>query len=378
MTGLPYLGHPGVQQLLHKLMDHLDRAVKNGCKSIRALKLDEKTFPSLYRAPFESDKEELWGYVEQLAKLGWIQLKLERGLFGQAGYALEPRVVVMDEPSIRQATGRLSRIKASLELWQEAVYAGLQAPKETQDLVARCPIDIPGRTSVEIVNQFGLLPELANRPLLLREVSCRLFWGGSKILDGKGALIAAILNTEECPFAEMPIHLQVHLPKQGFDGVLFIENQTTFEQAMRDIGPRFKNLALIFASGFKSSARRLRQPIGASVFFSEHGATEVEPKSHFLTWLRADSELPCWFWGDLDYSGMGILSTLRNSFGTIQAWQPGYGPMLDILQQGGGHAPVEAGKSAQRAINATECPYADAVLLPALRLEGRFVDQEMV
>ncbi|MCW5573268.1 MAG: hypothetical protein KIT37_09580 [Steroidobacteraceae bacterium] len=83
------------------------------------------------------------------------------------------------------------------------------------------------------------------------------------------------------------------------------------------------------------------------------------------------------FYGDLDFSGLSILARLRGSFENTVAWQAGYDPMLAILENGGGHLPEAAKKGAQRDPLRTGCMYADDVLLPALRREGRFVDQEI-
>jgi hypothetical protein len=87
-------------------------------------------------------------------------------------------------------------------------------------------------------------------------------------------------------------------------------------------------------------------------------------------------DIPAYFWGDLDYSGMAILASLRTIFPSAQAWKPGYGPMLSRLNAGDGHSPAESGKERQRVIDATGCAYADEELLPALRASGRFLDQE--
>lgn len=283
---------------------------------------------------------------------------------------------MLDESAIRIATGRPERVRSGGELWREAVFAKLNAPEQTKEVVARYRIEIPGRTPAEIVTQLQQLGTLADEPLLLREVSARLFWGQSKVLDGRQALVAALLGAVDCPFPEMPVQLQVFLPLAGFSGVLFIENQATFEQATRDPG-RFAGLALVFASGFKGSARRLRSPTGASVYFAAHGALEELATKQFLGWLRNGICLPSWFWGDLDYSGMQILASLRGVFDSLEAWRPGYLPMLERLRQGHGHTPEAAGKSGQLQVVVTGCSFADTELLPALNAHGRFVDQEV-
>jgi hypothetical protein len=205
-----------------------------------------------------------------------------------------------------------------------------------------------------------------------------LFWNQSKLLDGRQALVAALLGMDQCPFPDAPVQLLVALPAQPLQGVLFIENQTTFERASRDGSGRYNGLALAFAYGFKASARRLRRPEGVSLYFAGHAKEPPCGRDTFASWLLGAVDLPCWFWGDLDHAGMGILAAMRSTFPTLAAWQPGYEPMLALLASGDGHAPEEAGKEAQQAVERTGCSFADEILIPALNLYARFVDQEAI
>lgn len=377
MTAPLWLKSAGVQGLLNYLADKLDAANLQGTRLARAIKLDAKSFPVLFRAQFEETREQQWGYLQEMVAWGWFRLKLdkERSL-GQAAYERNPRLEILDEVALRAAVGRPTRIATPNELWREAVAMHLVADEAIKEVASRYRIDIPGRTAEQLVRQLGLLSSLRDEPLLLREVSARLFWGQSKVLDGRQALVAAVLGVEECPFPEMPVQLQVFLPRDGYQGVLFIENQATFEQATRDESGRFDKLVLVFASGFKGSARRLRSPAGASVYFSALGALDTTATAAFLDWLWRDGQLPTWFWGDLDFAGMRILTALRATFDGACAWAPGYLPMLALLEQGRGHAPEAAGKEGQRELSVTGCTFADARLLPALRASLTFVDQE--
>jgi hypothetical protein len=372
-----WLRNDGVQQLLHFLTDRLDRADADGKPMTRALKLNTSSFPALYRAEYESEKEQLWSYLEQLAARGWLRLKLDRAQPGKAKYELNPRVEILDEQCIRAAVGRATRQKSSNELWRDAVFSHLEATDEVRETVSRFLVNIPGRTASEIVLRLNEINHLRDETLLLREVSARVFWGQSKVLDERQTLVAAILDVEECPFPEMPVQLQVFLPNNGFEGALFIENLATFEQATRDSSGEFAGLALIFASGFKGSAKRLRSRAGASLYFASNGALDARARTKFESWLFDRTALPSWFWGDLDYSGMGILKSLRTTFLELQGWQTGYEPMLASLKAGNGHAPEHARKRAQRPVDVTGCDYADTLLLPAIHSTGRFIDQEL-
>jgi len=174
----------------------------------------------------------------------------------------------------------------------------------------------------------------------------------------------------------MPIQLHVYLPSDDFDGVLFIENLATFERATREEGDRFKRLAIVYAAGFKASAKRLRVPQCVSLYFAERGSLASAAREKLRDWLFNGLPVSTWFWGDLDYAGMEILKALRGLFAGLQSWEPGYGPLVEALRAGHGHSASEAGKAAQKPIDITGCPYADAELLPLIREVGRFVDQE--
>jgi hypothetical protein len=378
VTVLPHsLKSPGIQALLHNLVDRLDSAEARGSASAQTVALNSSTWPALYQAPMESDKEHLWEQFQKLVGLGWLQVTPVTAGRSIAGYDKQPRVKVLDVDAVRRATGRLERPKTPVERWREAIDAHLDASDEVKKAAGDYCIDMPDREMAEVVARLNTLKTFAGSPFLLREVSSRLFWGMSKVLDNRTGLVAALLGADDCPFPESPIQLQVYLPQGGFNGVLFIENQMSFEQAARSVNPAFAKLALVYASGFKGSAARLRNPDTVSLYFSHKGELGGDRADYFSSWLFAKNiAIPVWFWGDLDWSGMRILAAMRNNFPEMQAWQPGYGPMLKSLLDGHGHSPEAADKRGQRPLEAVGCPYSDGQLLPALKARGKFVDQE--
>ena len=377
MTEPLWLKDSGVSQLLNFMVDKLDGADAQGKPLARAIKLDAKSFPALFKASLEEERERQWAHLQQMVAWGWLELKTDRQRPGQAAYECNPRLVIRDEASLRAVTGRPARIRSAGELWREAIFRLPGLEESVKEAVSRMKLEVPGRTAEEVARQLVHLPALVDEPLLLREVSARLFWGLSKVLDGRQSLVAALLQVDECPFPEMPIQLQVFLPPNSFTGVLFIENLATFERATRDGTGRYADLALVYAAGFKGCARRLRSGTGASVYFASHGTVEERRTSWFLAWLRAGTKLPCWFWGDLDHSGMRILAALRGVFDDASAWVPGYGPMLARLKAGQGHAAESGAKMGQQPIAMTGCSYADQQLIPALAATSCFVDQEV-
>lgn len=379
MTSKPlWLESDAIRQLLDLLVDRLDAADQRGSAKTQSVALTDKSWPALYRAPFESHKEELWGQLTELCRWGWLQVKPDAAARSRSGYALAPRLSVLEEGAVRMAVGRPERLRSSVERWRDAVSTHLDASDEVKQVVGDFCIDMPDRSMVDVVSQLNRLPELAKQPMLLREASARLFWGMSKVLDKRQGLVAAVLGLPECPFPESPIQLQVFLPSSGFDAVLFIENLMTFEQATSSTSGAFKRLALVFASGFKGSAQRLRLPEKSSLYYSQRGELDGSARTRFECWLQTgDPDLPVHFWGDLDWSGMRILRAMRSSFPSLTAWEAGYGPMRQALLRGEGHSPEAAEKQGQQVLLQTGCLYADAELLPTIAQHGKFVDQEV-
>lgn len=379
MTDQPlWLQSSAVQQLLNLLVDRMDSAEQRGSARTQSVALSEQTWPALYKAQRESEKEELWSHAVELARWGWLTVKPAGAVCSRYGYADSPRVTVANETEVRKTVGRAQRIKSPAERWREAVRHGLQGGVEVKAAVSEFCIDMPDHTMAEVVERLNELPALADKPMLLREVSSQLFWGMSKVLDKRQGLVAAVLGVDECPFPESPIQLQVFLPPAPCRGVLFIENLMSFERAIRSTSKVFDGLALAYASGFKGSAQRLRTPDGCSLFYAARGNISQDLRSSFEAWLFGKNPTHAFFWGDLDWSGMRILSAMRTSFFGLRAWEPGYSRMLSALMEGKGHSPEAADKQGQKALDTSGCAFADAHLIPALRSHGRFVDQEQI
>ncbi|WP_298453466.1 Wadjet anti-phage system protein JetD domain-containing protein [Acidovorax sp.] len=368
----------GALSFLGRLVDRLDAADKRGAERAQSVALSSKIWPELVEAHFESDKAALWEEAQLLHSQGWVRITPEIAARSPAGYAQDVRFTVLLPEEVRKSVGRPERLKSASERWREAVEEHLIATPLAKQVVGAFCIELPGRTMLEVVQRLNAMAALSGEPLLLREVSAKLFWGMSKVLDGRQGLVAAVLGLPECPFPETPVQLLVQLPAGNLRGVLFIENQMSFEQAARSGSPLLEGIALVFASGFKGSALRLRSPAGASVFYSHRGTLSADCREAFESWLFEYSlQVPTHFWGDLDWSGMGILRAMRATFPDITAWQPGYLPMLQSLVEGHGHAPIEAEKAGQIAVVSTGCAFSDSELIPALKATSRFVDQEM-
>jgi hypothetical protein len=159
--------------------------------------------------------------------------------------------------------------------------------------------------------------------------------------------------------------------------VLFIENQDSYTLACEGRPQAASGLALVYAAGFRGTAERLRQREGVRLHYA--GAGQSSWQASFEQWWfgQAAPAGPLAFWGDLDFAGMAILAGLRQRFGGLSAWAPGYRPLLEQLRNQGGHALEAADKQGQTDPGNTGCPFADRKLLPAIREYGG-VDQELL
>lgn len=365
-----------VLAVANALLDRIDRGPKDRVRSPR-LRLDRDTIPGLF-AGNARECDYQWSLIEKLAQAGWVRIITDPNRSGDPGYYRNPRVELRDEAGLRELATRARDLRPS---WQHRFLARLaellspEHPALDPSLSSGLPLQgyDPAVVAERLVGARALLDE----PLLLREVASRLFFSQSKALDGKEPLIAAVLDQPECPFPSMPLQLSVHLPSVEFTQVLFVENWTTFESLTRRRPPSTADLALIYASGYLCSAKRLRMRDGASVYFAASALPSRVEADRLQAWLLQETpQIPVAFYGDLDFAGMNILARLRGSFEGAEAWEPGYEMLLRILEADGGHTPEAARKAGQRDPGITGSPYADGVLLPAIRQYGRFVDQE--
>lgn len=370
------LNEPLVRRVLTRVLDRLDAQPQaERTHSIR-INLDAGTAPEIHAADSLSARAVAWASIDGAVAAGWTTIGYRKHRRHGAREEREP-YLDFDWPDaveelMREKLSRPRKATSYASQWRiRLTQQNLPISATSLAKLLAAPIEISTRSIDEVLSRFLSIRELAREPLLLREVSSRVFWGLSKILDGRADVVAALLDNDECPFAEQPIVLNVHV-STGPNAFLFIENLVAFERLKA--GGNLSDMALIFSSGFRGTAGRLRRANGCSAYYSR--ASSPTAVVAFEGMLFSAVDIPAYFWGDLDYAGMAILASLRTIFPSVQAWKPGYEPMLARLKAGDGHSPGESGKERQRAIEATGCTYADEELLPALRATGAFLDQE--
>jgi hypothetical protein len=388
MTPETALGDPLAKRLLGSALDRLDRSRPEDRTNAVRIPIDPNTAPEIFRAESNADREIAWHVLDVLTDAGIGTLEYRRAASHGSREDRQPVFEISAAPAIedrlRVFYGRPRPGQKYSKAWRGLVQSS-DLSDAAKAIISALPFVIPGRSAEEVFRRLISIRDLhdGRENLHLREISSQTFWGLSKVLDSRTELLAALFGLEECPYPAQPIHLNVYFAGT-FSWMLFVENKTSFERAVRDAGEalrqghdsRYAGAALIYSSGFMGTAGRMRKSSGSRPFYSLDAVSRSIEVEAFTAVFYGTADVVTAFWGDLDYAGMSILSSLRINFPSARAWEPGYASMLAHLECGEGHAPEEARKTGQKPISATGCSYADGVLIPALAKHGRFVDQE--
>ncbi len=376
--------HPIQLRLAHALLRKAERS--EGGRAV-SLALDATELPELHMATSPEALAHVELLLDGLCSTGGARLKADKARDFQTLADRRPALLLLDAQALAEWSGfvpaspRWSRVLVQALREQTTLLAVPDAPA-LLDYLLRNPLPaFEGQAPADCAAVLNALAaELARGPAItaettpyLRELSARHFRGHSKVLDAREELLR-LLGAQDGSVLEAPIQLLVDLPR-GWAGeeVLFIENGISFERMARQRQPAWARTALLYAAGFRTGARRLRERTGSSLYW--RGRVSDADVQGFEAWLyEGVGEPPVGFYGDLDFAGLAILAQLRSSFPACGAWRPGYEALHARL--GSGHAPKEAGKERQQDPGITGCPFADEVLLPALRNAGRCVDQE--
>jgi hypothetical protein len=388
MTPETALADPLAKRLLGSALDRLDRSRPEDRTNAVRIPIDPNTAPEIFRAETIADREIAWHVIDVLADAGIGILAYRRAARHGSREDRQPLFEISTTPAnedrLRAFYGRPRPGLKYSDEWRCLVQSS-ELDNDIKAAISDLPVSIPGRSATEVFSRLISIRSLHDHreTLHLREVSSRIFWGLSKVLDNRSDLVAALLGLAECPYPAQPIHLNVYFAG-AFSWILFIENKTSFERAIRDarealLHGRFSpyaGAALIYSSGFMGTAGRMRKSSGSRAFYCLDTVSNANQVEVFDVAFYSDIDVNTAFWGDLDHAGIAILSSLRTNFPSARAWEPGYAPMLGRLESGEGHAPEEAKKVGQKMILSTGCSYADSVLIPALAKHGRFIDQE--
>lgn len=375
--------------LLRVAASLLAKAERSGGERAARLKLDRRELPELYDQVHAEAVGRIELLLRDLERTGWVRLILTRER-DFAGFAdRKPQLELIDFDGLAGWAG----YRRLADSWQRRVAAHLGQHWSDPDAgrkralieyLIRSPLaalaTLPAEEAMSSLQALAALCR-SGVAMPLREASARVFQGRSKVLDSRDELLR-LLGAAPGQFWEAPIQLLLDIPP-AFDEALFVENLVTFERMADARGADWQRSLLIYAAGFKGSARRLRHRNGCRIYLRASHADALALESSAArgleavgAWLFEKSDLPVRFFGDLDFAGMQILGSLREVFPKAGAWQPGYAKLMTVLSAGQGHTPEAAGKERQGDPGTTGCAYADGVLLPLMRQSGRFVDQE--
>ncbi len=358
---------------LNYFLNRLDKQPASEREKMPSFKLTLKNVPKLFRQDEAADRT--WALIKSLDGLLYnIRLPHKRSPYDAEFTGASLVMIESAEDSCREWLNR-PVINQYQQEWEQALdtHAGAFADKGWS-LRAR-PQKVADQSAASVVRAYASIADYLNRGFTLRQLSARCFWGNSKALDSREDVLRQLFP--ELQIAPRPILVNVHLPEKC-NGILLIENQDNYIQALKGYPKELRNLAVIFVAGFRGSAERIRMREGVSLHYQGNYDAALKQQFESYWFAEIDSLWPVWFWGDLDFSGMAILKALRQRFAEVQAWPDGYEPLLQVLKGGGGHLPQMADKTEQIDPGFTGCVYADEELLPAIRECGRFVDQEMV
>lgn len=358
-----------IRALLSAALDRFDR--QRGVDRQRRIHLMAlEHLPSLARSDAAADQT--WALVQELERRGALAIRrTARGPYDVDWLAAKIAFSPEAEGTLRTWLGRDWSAPAK-SIWREAIEKHAHAFHDRGAALLSQRIAIENRSALEIVAALAGAAKLT-APMTLRQLSAAVFWGNSKILDERGELIAALLP--HLQIRDRTLVMAVHLPREC-RGVLFIENQDTYTTAASGMPVEARELALVFAAGFRGSAARVRSRSGCLLHYAGRGWLEFAERFD-AWWYDGGAALgPCWFWGDLDFAGMQILKNLRERFEGLDAWPPGYASMLAQLKSCGGYGVRIDEARGQVDPVMTGCEYADRELLPAIREYGQ-MDQEV-
>lgn len=383
--------HALLLRIANRLLAKAERSSGQAVASPRSvrLKLDRRELPELYDQVEAEAVERLELLLRELCATGWVRMVLSREREFAGFVDRNPQLELVDFDALA-TWAEHERLR---DKWQHKLMAHLAShwdatafggKEELLDYLSRSPVSaLSAVPAEEAMRSLQSLRELcaSGVSLPLREASARVFHGRSKVLESRDELLR-LLGAAPGQFWDAPIQLLVDIPA-AFDEALFVENLVTFERMSDARRPGWARSLLIYAAGFKGSAKRLRHRNGCRLYVrASHGetlelnASTANGLEAVSAWLFGRSKLPVYFFGDLDFSGMQILMSLREVFAEAQAWKPGYSELISVLSDGGGHSPEMASKERQLDPGLTGCDLADGLLLPSMRQHGRFVDQE--
>lgn len=371
---------PSIRRMLGEFLDRLDDK-PFGTRSQRLFVRPGVNALLELNAPMEPDGDQiLWSWVKRLAQAGILDIDRERRPLA-TDLPWQHALVVMrpeGEATVRAWLDRPPPTPTGAA-WREAVDR-LVPDQVDGSLLRASPLNIPGMSPESVVGRLLEAPAICARgAITTRQLSAWLFNGDSKRLEGREGWLKGVFGSALDTLVERHLLVEVALADSS-PGCLLIENQDSYLEAVEGRWPEAVGLNLVYTAGFRASAERLRRRDLCRLHFSASGQISSDAANVFeKRWFDCDEgPSPIYFFGDFDWAGLRIFTTLRRLFPWLLPWRPGYEGLIRALSEGRAHAPEAAAKADQVPIEATGDEWMDREVVERLRGCGLFVDQEIL
>ena len=367
-----------ISALLELFLDKIDRGVNP------LVRINKKIVPDLY--DFNSGESHyIWSLIKSLQNDHFIlEVTLERQKAGSEVYEnAKVRFKTDKEDTVRIWLNR-PKTRSDKELWLDAVHKYQWENEQEKQAILDNTVFYPNKSSEEVIDALWKIKAMMASDITLRALSAKCFWGDSKFLDKRLDYLREIFPAQSVKVQPRKLLVNVHIPDE-FSSVVLVENQDTFLLLVEYVtdtpiadDSTLNRTAFVYCAGFRGTASRIRDE--GNTAFSFLSETNNHARDRFTRWWMDEGEfdIQAFFWGDLDYSGLGILSALQYVFPGIRAWETGYAPMVAYHHKGVHHPKQSAKKENQSAPETCGCDYADTVLLPLIKQNEYFLDQEVV
>lgn len=364
------LKDPINKKTIKSFLLRLNKQEANSRKNNLTIIINEKNYEELFYPEYPGKENLLFDKLLELEATGIISIQYGIKRTSEPPWNQRTKIlfnlkyedfcrIVLDMPSLTQ-----------LENWCKIVEKSTLS-NAIKEVCYSKEISIKGKSQKEIIDNIEKRISLIKDGMSHRQISSILFWGLSKELDNRRDIVNILEGNSPA------VMLNVCGMSHDFSDILFIENYDTYVDYISK--EKLENFLIIYSAGFSTSAMRIRDKIGCSLHYSNQDKLDAVNCIRFESWLYKESneKINISFFGDFDFAGVSIFSSLRNLFPEIVMYKYAYEVMLVEVQKGNGHLPEMASKENQKDPKIINDIYCDEIILPAMREYG-FYDQEGV
>ena len=351
------LMNESIKNIINKFLDKLDQKAFKERSNILSISLNDKVFielrePSYYEAELELEEE-----IRTLEKEGVFSFpSSSKELFS---FIESKKKVIFNEKFEIELRSYFNRI-INVNTYENILEKYCDKDSELFRVLKTNKFIITNKTNEEIIEKLFIWINSDKKSSSQKQESARCFWAMSKVFDDK--------NEFNNYFNLLPlaIHLTIHAKNRIIKDILFIENLDTFNSCCDSNTKVLDNMLLIYSSGYKTSAKRIRERSGSKMFFSN--SEIIENKNEFISWFYKENNLDfrTYIWSDLDYAGISILNSLKVNFTDLKAWEIAFDAMNKNLNKDLAHSPQMASKDKQKTIDSSLCLLLYSSLDPSL------------